>query len=182
MAEHQPAPSPFDAPAEAPVEPIYTHAASPFIQTEAPLPVAFTSPPATPPRVLVSTYQTYRTQIHFGLAILAYLMMVVGVGTVLGANPAVAWRYYVAALPVVPAGLVLWLFVRALGRLDEVQKRLQLQAFGFAIGATALLTFGYGFLEDVGLPHLNWTLILPLMSMLWGVGAAIVALKHRLRR
>jgi len=176
VAEQFPSPPP----AEAPVDPLFTHAAAPFIRTEAPTPVAFASPPIL--AGLPANWVTYKVQIQFGLAFLAYLMVVVGSTTVVQANQSAPWRYYVAVLPVIPAGLVIWLFVRALARLDEVQKRIQLQAFGFALGATALLTFGYGFLEGVGLPHLNWTLVLPLIAVLWAVGSGALHLRQRYRR
>jgi|GEM_PF-753071 len=172
---------PSPPPAEAPVDPLFTHAAAPFLRTEVPAPVAFASPPAAM-QVQPSTWVTYKVQIQFGLAFLAYLMVVVGAVTVVQANSASNWRYYVAVLPVIPAALVLWLFVRALARLDEVRKRIQIQAMGFALGATALLTFGYGFLEGVGLPHLNWTLILPLMALLWAIGTGALELRQRYRR
>jgi hypothetical protein len=103
----------------------------------------------------------------------------VGSITVLEANPSAAWRYVVAVLPVAPAALTLWIFVRALARLDELHKRIQMQAFGFSLGATALLTFAYGFLEGVGMPHLSWTFVLPLMAILWGVGTAIFTMRYR---
>jgi hypothetical protein len=142
--------------------------------------VAFLSPPAAPP-ILVSTYTAYRKQIHFGLSILAYLMVLVGSVTIVQANPDADWRYFIAVLPVFPATLVVWLFVRAIARLDEVQKRMQMQAFGFALGGTALVTFGYGFLEGAGLPHLNWTFVTPLLAVLWGLGLGILAFRQRFR-
>ena len=176
MTEENPSPNP----AEAPVDPLFTHPASPFLRTEAPAPVAFPSPPnAAPTPAIYSTWVIYRTQIEFGLAMLAYLMVLVGSVNVLKANPDADWRYYVAVLPVAPAGFVIWLFVRALSRLDELQRRIQMEAFGFALGTTALVTFGYGFLEGVGLPHLNWTYVLPLMAVLWGVGTAIFRWRYR---
>ena len=98
------------------------------------------------------------------------------------ANPAASWKYGVAVLPVIPAGLVIFLTVRALGRLDEVQKRTQMQALGFSMAATGLLTFAYGFLEGVGLPHLNSTFVLPLMAVLWGLGLLVLNLRYRFRR
>lgn len=161
---------------ESPIEPLYTHPASPFVRTEpsALAHVEMAGPPAGP-----STWVTYRVPIEFGLAMLAYLMVLVGSVTVLGANPGASWRYVVAVLPVIPAALVLWIFVRALSRLTEMQKRIQLQAIGFSIGATALITFGYGFLEGVGLPHLSWTFVLPLMAILWGVGTAVATIRRR---
>jgi hypothetical protein len=128
---------------------------------------------------LQSTWVAYRAQILFGLAILAYLMVLVGSITVLQANPDASWRYIVAVLPVVPAAIVLGVFVRALRHLDELQKRIQTLAFGFSLGATALFTFSYGFLEGVGLPHLNWTYVLPMMAVFWGIGAAYFSWRYR---
>jgi hypothetical protein len=176
MTEQNPSPTPV----EAPVDPVFTHPASPFLKTEAPAPVAFQSPPNFGPTpAIYSTWVTYRTQIEFGLAMLAYLMVLVGSVTVLQANPMADWRYYVALLPVAPAAFVVWLFVRAISRLDELQRRIQMEAFGFSLGTTALITFGYGFLEGVGLPHLSWTYVFPLMAVLWGVGTAIFKWRYR---
>ncbi len=172
MSEQQPNPDP----AESPLEPLYTHPASPFLRTESTVP-KHVDMPVLP--AVASNWSTYRTQIEFGLAILAYLMILVGAVTVLQSNPNASWRYVVALLPVLPAALVLSIFVRALTHLDEMQKRIQMQAFGFSLGATALITFGYGFLEGVGLPHLSWTFVLPLMAILWGVGTAIFTLRYR---
>lgn len=177
MSEENPSPP---APTDDPVTPIFSHAASPFERTEAPPPVAFLSPPDGPP-ILISTYTTYRTQIHFGLAILAYLMVLVGSVTIVQANAEAGWKYYVAVLPVIPAALVVGLFVRAIARLDEVKKRMHMQAFGFALGGTALVTFGYGFLEGAGFPYLSWTLVTPLITLLWGVGLGILAFRQRFR-
>jgi hypothetical protein len=173
-------PTPKQNPAEAPIDPLYTHPASPFIHTEVPTPVAFASPPNPAQQVpIYSTWVVYRTQIEFGLAMLAYMMVLVGSVVVVQANRDASWRYVVVLLPVAPAGFVIWLFVRALSRLDELQKRIQMQAFGFSLGATALLTFGYGFLEGAGFPHLNWTYVLPLMALLWAVGTAIFRWRYR---
>lgn len=176
MTEQPPSPNPT----ESPVDPLFTHPASPFIRTEAPAPVAFASPPnQAPPAAIYSTWVLYRTQIEFGLAVLAYLMVLVGSVTVVQANAEANWRYYIALLPVAPAGFVIWLFVRALARLDELQKRIQMEAFGFSLGATALLTFGYGFLEGAGMPHLSWTYVLPLIAVLWAVGLVIFRWRYR---
>lgn len=166
---------------QAPVDPLFSHAASPFIRTEAPTPIEV-APSAEAAITPMSTWVTYKTQIQFGFAILAYLMVLVGSITVVQANPNADWKYGVAVLPVIPAGIVIWLTVRALGRLDEVQKRTQMQALGFSMASTGLVTFGYGFLEGVGLPHLNSTFVLPLMAVLWGLGMLVLSLRYRFRR
>ena len=167
-------------PSDPPVDPLFSHAASPFIRTETPAP--FAEAPAGPVLTPISTWTQYKTQITFAFAVLAFLMILVGSVTVVQANAALSWRYLIAAVPVLPAGIVVWLFMRVVGRLDEVQKRVQVQAFGFCMAATALLTFGYGFLEGIGWPQLNGTLILPLMALLWGVGMIVIGLRYRFRR
>jgi hypothetical protein len=168
-------------PTQAPVEPLRTHPASPFVRTESNVPPKVAGIPGpTPPAMRVqSTWVTYRSQIEIGLALLAYLMLLIGSATLLRANPDASWRYIVAVVPVLPAALVVYLFVRRLGQTDELQRRIQTEAFGFALASTALLTFTYGFLEGAGMPHLNWTFILPLMAVLWGVGTAIFTFRYR---
>ena len=179
VSELEPAP-----PVDRPVDPLFSHAASPFVRTEAPTPVAFASPPDMPQFNPAATLLTYKTQIQFGLAVLAYLMVLVGAITLVQANPTASWRYYVAALPAAPAVVGLVIFVRGLTRLDDIQVRIQLLAFGVAVGATALITFGYSFFEGVGLPHLPPVYVLPLMVVFWGIGTAFFTWRYlwRFRR
>ena len=183
MAVSDPGPS---APTQAPVDPLFTHPASPFERTNPPSSVAFPSPPSPGMQTTfitpMATLTAYKTQIEFGFAILAYLMVLVGSVTVVSANTSASWRYWVAVLPVLPAGVVVWLVVRQLGRLDEVQKRTQMQAIGFSLAATGLVTFGYGFLEGAGLPHMSATFVLPLMALFWFVGLTGLYLRARIRR
>jgi len=175
----QPAPSET---ASQPLETPFADAASPFRRTEAPLPVFAGPPPQAPlPPATQSSWVTYRSQINFGLAVLAYLMMLVGAITLVQANPVAAWRYYIAALPAVPALIALFVFVRALTRLDDLQARIQLLAFGSSLGATALLTFGYGFFEGVGMQHLPSALVLPLMAILWGLATTFFTWRYKWR-
>jgi hypothetical protein len=117
--------------------------------------------------------------IEFGTAMAAYAVILIISVSLLNAQPHAPWRIPVALALVVPACFGLLAFVRFLRRLDELQRRIQLEAIGFAFGATAILTFAYGFLEDVGLPHLSWTLILPFMVLLWGLGLAIASWRYR---
>ena len=74
-----------------------------------------------------------------------------------------------AVMPILPIGFVLAAFLRYLGGIDELQRRIQLQAIGFAAGATSMLTFAYGLLENVGLPHLSLIYVFPAMVALWGL-------------
>ena len=163
-----------------PVETPFADAASPFKRTEVPQVPVFGPPPRQPARPAAqSTWVTYRSQINFGLAMLAYLMVLVGAITVVQANPGAQWRYYIAVLPAAPAIVGLLIFVRALMRLDEVQTRIQLYSLGLALGAVALVTFGYAFFEGAGLPHMPPAYVLPLMGIFWGVGTAFFTWRYR---
>jgi hypothetical protein len=170
-------PAPPD-PAE-PVETPFADAASPFKRTHAAQPVFVPPPPQHMKPPAQTTWTTYRSQINFGLAMLAYLMVLVGAITVVQANPDADWRYYVAVLPAAPGAIGLVIFIRALMRLDEVQVRIQLYAFGVVIGGTALMTFAYGFFEGAGLPHLPAAYVLPVMAIFWGGGTAYFSWRYR---
>lgn len=94
-------------------------------------------------------------------------------------DPDAAWRIPVALLPVIPAIVLILVFVRHLRRMDELQRSIQLEALAIGFGGTAVLTFGYGFLQGVGFPLLNWTFVFPLMIGLWGIGVAIAGRRYQ---
>jgi hypothetical protein len=108
-----------------------------------------------------------------------YAIVIVVSVALLKAQPHAAWRVPVALAPVVPAALGVAAFVRLLGRMDDLQRRIQLEALGLAFGATSILTFAYGFLEGVGFPHLSWIWIFPFMVALWGLGLAVASWRYR---
>jgi len=88
-----------------------------------------------------------------------------------------ALRIIITLTPVVPAGLMCWAIVRQLRRLDEMHLRIQFEALGFAFAASALLTFSYGFLENVGFPHISWLWVWPVMGVMWMIGLRLA--NHR---
>ncbi|HEX8231650.1 MAG TPA: hypothetical protein VF826_20405 [Chloroflexia bacterium] len=94
-------------------------------------------------------------------------------------DPDAAWRIPVALLPMLPAIVLIMVFVRHLRGMDELQSRIQLEALAIGFGGTAVLTFGYGFLQGVGFPLLNWTFVFPLMIGLWGIGVAIAERRYQ---
>ena len=162
-----------------PIETPFADAASPFKRTAAEMPVFIPPSPARPAAPAESTWDAYRSQINFGFAVLAYLMILVGGSMVIEANPTASWRVYVAALPALPGVIALVIFVRALMHLDEIQARIQLYALGLSLGATALTTFGYGFLEGVGMPDLPPAAVLPVMAVFWGLATAYFTWRYR---
>lgn len=94
----------------------------------------------------------------------------------LGDSP---WRYPIALLPIVPVISLILAFLRYLSGIDELQRRIQLQAIGFAAGTTGLLTFAYGFLELMGFPRFSTFFIFPMMTMLWGLGLSYFSRRYQ---
>lgn len=117
--------------------------------------------------------------IQFFGAMAAYVVLLLLSIYLLQHNPTAPWRGVVAALPAIPAALGLLAFVRYLGRMDELQRRVQLDAIAFAAGATALITFTWGLLENAGFPQLSLIWVTPLMAALWGIAAGISAQRYR---
>jgi hypothetical protein len=89
------------------------------------------------------------------------------------------WRYPVAVAPILPGLFIVIAVVRQLRRVDELQRRIQLDAMAFAFAGTAVVTFTYGFLEGVGLPRLSSSWVWPVMAVLWVSGAAAAARRYR---
>ncbi len=85
----------------------------------------------------------------------------------------------IALIPVAPAAFAVIAVLRALRDSDELQQKIQFQAVAFSGILTGLLTFSYGFLENIGFPHLPTLYVFPLMLMLWGIGVGIFAWKYR---
>ncbi len=117
---------------------------------------------------------------EFGAAMIAYIVVLFlsiwAITTHLLRSP---WRYPAALLPMIPAGFALVAAVRHLGRLDELQRRIQFEALAFAFGGTALVTFGYGFVENVGFPHLSWFWVWPVMALLWTLGLVLANRRYQ---
>ncbi len=115
---------------------------------------------------------------ELGLAMAAYVIVVlVSIKLVGGLEQPI--KTLVALTPLVPAGLALFAYLRFLSRMDELGRRIQLEALAFGFGAAGMLTFAYGFLENAGFPQLSYIWVFPLMIALWGVGGAIASYRYR---
>ena len=82
-------------------------------------------------------------------------------------------------MPVIPLCFALAAMLRFLFRIDELALTIQLEGFAVAAGATAIATSGYGLLENVGLPSLNMTLVLPFTVAFWGLATAYASWRYR---
>ena len=89
------------------------------------------------------------------------------------------WRDVIALSPMIPAAAMAWVILRELRRMDELQRRIQLEALGFSFAGTAILTFSYGFLEGLGYPRLSRFTVWPLLAVLWIVGLVLARRRYQ---
>jgi hypothetical protein len=94
-------------------------------------------------------------------------------------NPAAPWKYAIAVLPIFPLLLVPMSVIRCLRELDELQRKIQLEALAFAFTATAIVTLTYGFLENAGLPNQSWVWVWPIMGVFWSIGQAVARQRYK---
>jgi ABC-type cobalamin transport system permease subunit len=94
-------------------------------------------------------------------------------------NPVGPQKYLIAILPVLPALWIPAVVLRFFRELDELQRRIQLEGLAFGFTATAVLTLSYGFLQNAGLPQVNWVWVWPIMGVCWSLGLAIARRRYR---
>lgn len=116
---------------------------------------------------------------EFGLSMTLYVIVIIGSASLLNRIGDSSWRIPIALAPVLPIVLMLGAFLRYLSGIDELQQRIQLMAIAFAAGAVGLLTFSYGFLENIGFPHLSLVWIFPAIIAFWGIGAACFSRRYQ---
>ena len=115
---------------------------------------------------------------EFGIAMLAYVVSL-PISLALLDKVDQPLKTVVALIPLIPAAFALIAYLRFLGRMDELGRRIQLEALAFALGAAGMLTLAYGFLENVGFPQLSYIWVFPVMIALWGIGGAIASYRYR---
>jgi O-antigen/teichoic acid export membrane protein len=109
---------------------------------------------------------------ELGLAMVAYSLVLVATIMLVDAYPQAPWRWAAVLAPLVPVAFVVRAVVRSFGRMDELQRRIQIEALAFAFAGGSFLTLTVGFLQIVGLPSLSWLLVWPIFAVLWAIGGA----------
>ncbi len=118
--------------------------------------------------------------VEFSASMVAYMIVLVGSVWVLNIGGIEGgWKTAVALAPMLPGTAVALSVMRQVRSSDELQRRIQLEALSLAFAGTALATFSYGFLENVGYPRLSMFFVWPLMAVLWMVGGFISGRRFR---
>ena len=67
-------------------------------------------------------------------------------------------RIAIAVLPAIPAGLFLIAFMKGIGQLDELERKVQMEAFAFAFPLTVFMLMFLGLLQlAIDLDPNNWS-------------------------
>ncbi len=120
-----------------------------------------------------------RYAVELGLALASYtLLMLASIWVLQHSKPPSPLREMLALAPMLGCSGLCWVMLRALRRLDELQRRIQLEALGFAFAGTALISFSYGFLESLDYPRQSMFMVWPLMAALWCVGLALARRRY----
>lgn len=107
---------------------------------------------------------------EFGLSMGAYVITVIVSSLALTKNEfSKAVQVVIVLAPIIPIIFVIIAILRALRDSDELMQRIQLQAVVFSAITTGLITFTYGFLENIGLPPFPTIWVFPIMLALWGI-------------
>ena len=118
--------------------------------------------------------------IELSSTLAVYVVMLVGsIELLTHTDVARPWRDVVALSPMIPAAAMAWIILRELRRMDELQRRIQLEALGFSFAGTAILTFSYGFLESLGYPRLSMFTVWPILAVLWVVGLVLARRRYQ---
>ena len=90
------------------------------------------------------------------------------------------WKLALALAQAGATTVVVVMTVRGIRRLDELQRRIQLEALAAAFAGTAILVTTWGFLEVAGAPEVRWGLwIWPAMTVLWAGGLLVARRRYR---
>jgi hypothetical protein len=89
------------------------------------------------------------------------------------------WRYVIILAPVLPLLIALLVFMRWLRNVDEFERKLNFEAFGFSLATTGIITLTLGFLERAGFPDTPLMLVPMLMIFLWGLGLVIARKRYQ---
>lgn len=125
-------------------------------------------------------FKARRYVLELGGAFVLYASLLVGAAAI---ERSVAFtgtlKLVINLLPMIGALAAAWAIMRGLWRMDELQRRVQLDAIALSFLGTALITFGWGFAEGAGLPHLRAFAVWPIMGSLWGLGILVAQRRYR---
>jgi hypothetical protein len=115
----------------------------------------------------------------FLISMVLYCVVLIGAIMLYQALPQHPASALLMLLPLAPILFGFRVFIRWVRELDELQKRIQMEAFAFSLGMTGILSLTWGLLESAGLPQISLIWVFPTSIMLWGLGQAIATRRYQ---
>jgi uncharacterized membrane protein YoaT (DUF817 family) len=120
----------------------------------------------------------YANELAGALAIYAALL-IASIYLTRTLHPGGLARYAIVLAPMLGIVGCVWAIIRQLRRLDELQRRVQLEGLAISFAVSAFGSLAWGFAESAGAPQLPTFLIWPIMAALWVVGGFIAHRRYR---
>jgi hypothetical protein len=89
------------------------------------------------------------------------------------------YQILIAFVPAIPGMLFIISIGSAISQLDEMQRRIQLEAISIGFGAAVILFMTYALLVEVGFPEISWMFVPLILVALWGIGKIWTIWKYR---
>ncbi|MDI3252502.1 hypothetical protein HBO18_00225 [Pseudomonas lactis] len=120
-----------------------------------------------------------RFPMEFAVILLVYILCVVVSSVYMSSMPDGVAKIALALLPVIPMIAMAVSIIRRLNAMDEMGRKIQLEALAVAFVCTALTTFSYGFLETAGFPRMSAFMVWPIMGGVWCVATIIGSRRYQ---
>lgn len=93
---------------------------------------------------------------EFGPAMLGYVIVLLAIIVLVDLDSSGGWKYPLALLPIIPAVWGVRAVARHLGRIDEMQRSLQVDGMAVGFGLAMITAMTVGFLAMAGLDTSRW--------------------------
>jgi len=128
-----------------------------------------------PPRMRYPMYRFRRIMVAaavflVGALVYSYLMD----------QPLSQFQAFLAVLLPLPGWAAVVICIgQAIASMDEMQRRIQIEAIAIAFAGTAILVGGYALLGFADFPQVNWGVVIMLMAAMWLVGKLWTLWKYK---
>lgn len=123
------------------------------------------------------TDKKYHIQLLLSMGL--YLGFTYGSVWLLKNHDLTGYKTAVSLLPMVPLFWSYQAIIAHVRSMDELQRKIQLEAVVFSATITGFFAGAYGFMQNAGYPQLDVIWILPMLIILWGVGGFVARRRYQ---
>ena len=113
------------------------------------------------------------------IAVIIFFFATISVVMVLNKELAQPYTMLVAIIPGFASLFLAYAIARAIASLDELQRRIQLEALAIAFGWSLVLVYSIGIFIMAGMEQPRWIYVLPIMVFGWLAGKLWTMWKYR---